>query len=129
MSDELPMETHSRLHPEGFFCDECWGTLAALQAELAVARAEIVRLSVLFDGECVLRPDFRHLKRIFDLGSQAAKERDAFRRRVEALEKWVIEYDENSVAHLVSVIRPDIRRPLEHGQIIEAALRGGKETQ
>lgn len=31
---------------------------------------------------------------------------------------WVIEYDENSVAWVVSVQDSSVRRPLEHGQLI-----------
>ncbi len=50
---------------------------------------------------------------------QARKQLDAFSKTVR---KWVIEYDENSVAEAVDVEHPDIRRPLAHGQIIETTL-------
>lgn len=33
-------------------------------------------------------------------------------------DEWVVEYDENSVAWLVNIARPDIREALQHGHIV-----------
>ena len=37
--------------------------------------------------------------------------------------QWIVEYDERSVAFIVSVSHPNIRYPLKHGQSVAAAVR------
>ena len=37
--------------------------------------------------------------------------------------QWIVEYNEKSVAFIVSVSHPNIRYPLKHGQSVAAAVR------
>ena len=40
--------------------------------------------------------------------------------------QWIVEYDENSIAWIVSVSHPDVRYPLAHGRSVADAIRSRK---